>query len=94
MRLESYAHRSLGSFNTIGLSLDGREPILVQTTRGKEGKSGAYRGMLEIDASGDQRFLNVRELWVHLTMTNGCGVATRTSNKLLRCEVEAWAGGP
>ena len=94
VRLESYAHRSLGSFNTIGLSLDGREPILVQTTRGKEGKSGAYRGMLEIDASGDQRFLNVRELWVHLTMTNGCGVATRTSNKLLRCEVEAWAGGP
>ena len=93
LKVESYAHRSLGSFNIIGLSLDGKEPLLSDTTRGKERKEGKakgrYQGVLELDASKDQRFAGVKEFWVHLGMANQVGAPTKTSNRIMSYEVVA-----
>lgn len=89
VRMSSTAHRTLGSSNTLALSLDGEKPILSESTRGKEQKNGRYRGTIEIDASKDKRFANVKVFWVHLTMINGCGKATRTSNRITGYEVRA-----
>jgi len=95
LKVESYAHRSLGSFNIIGLSLDGKEPLIEDTTRGKERKEGKakgkYQGTLELDASGDDRFAGVKEFWVHLTMANQAGSLTKTSNRIMSYEVVAQA---
>jgi len=88
--MTSTAHRALGSFNTVGLSLDGKEPLLTETTLGKEKKegrgAGKYSGALEIDASDDPRFAEVTEFWVHLGMNNTCGANTRTSNRIQEYE--------
>jgi len=89
--MSSTAHRALGSSNTLALSLDGEKPILSESTKGKERKGGRYHGTIEIDASEDQRFARAREFWVHLTMSNGCGKATRTSNRIMGYEVRATA---
>ena len=74
-----------------------KEPLLTETSRGKERSSGRavgkYDGTLELDASQDERFLGVKEFWVHLTMVNGCAKATRTSNKITAYGVEAQAAG-
>ena len=49
----------------------------------KEGKAeGRYKGTLELDANADSRFAAVKAFWVHLTMTNASGTATRTSNRI------------
>lgn len=87
--MTSTAHRSLGSFNTLGLSLDGRQPLLSETTQGKEKENGSYRDSIEIDASNDARLAGIREFWVHLAMTNTSCVAGRTSNRIMECRVDA-----
>ena len=93
--MDSTGHRALGSFNTLGLSLDGLEPLLSETSSGKEereGKAkGRYKGTLELDASGDSRFAAIKTFWVHLTMTNASGAATRTSNRITGYRVSAKA---
>jgi len=95
LKVESYAHRSLGSFNVIGLSLDGKEPLLTDTTRGKERKEGVakgrYQGALELDASNDKRFAGIKEFWVHLRMVNTVGAKTNRSNKIMSYTVTAEA---
>ena len=98
LKVDSYAHRSLGSFNIIGLSLDGRDMLIEDTTRGKENKEGKakgkYQGTLLLDASQDKRFAGVKEFWVHLRMVNTVGAKTNRSNKIMGFEVEAQAAVP
>ena len=89
LRVASSAHRALGSHNVFGLSLDGREPVLSESTKGKERKDGRYRDTIEIDSGGESRFTNVREFWVHLSMINGTAKDTRTSNRITSYEIEA-----
>ncbi|MBT5610331.1 MAG: hypothetical protein HN742_08605 [Lentisphaerae bacterium] len=91
--MDSSGHRALGSFNSLGLSLDGGEPLVTDTSRGKEEKEGKakgrYQGTLELDTSEDGRFSGVKAFWVHLTMANTCGAKTRTSNRITGYRVSA-----
>ena len=81
--------RDLGAHNELGVSLDGAEMLVSESTRGQAGASGRYDGTLAVDLTDDERFRGVREFWVHLVMVNASGVATNPSNMLRRIEV--WA---
>ena len=98
VKMTSTAHRALGSSNTVGLSLDGKEPLLTETTLGREkvdGRAqGKYSGTLEVDVSADARFANVSEFWVHLIMRNTSGADTRTSNRIQNYEVDCRLAKP
>ncbi|MEW6354812.1 MAG: hypothetical protein AB1696_00685 [Planctomycetota bacterium] len=90
--MTSTAHRALGAYNVLGLSLDGKDALVTKSTQGHENESGAYRGAVEIDASQDERFRNAKEFWVHLTMINGSAVASgKTTNRILEYRIEATA---
>ena len=80
--VESYSHRSLGAHNEIGVSLDGQNVLISETTSGRENAAGRYSGEIEIDLSGDERFAGVKEFWVHFTMINSSGVKTGQSNDI------------
>ncbi len=86
-----FAHRSLGSSNEIGLSLDGKAPLLRAKTSGREDKTGRFVGTLELDAATDKRFAGVKEFWVHLIMRNSSGVKTNVSNRFEWFKVSAEA---
>jgi hypothetical protein len=88
--LESRAwERDLNAHNEVGLSLDGRQTILSDTTRGKAGENRRYDGTLTLDATGDERFRAVRSFWVHLVMVNASGAQTNVSNVLHNLDVRA-----
>lgn len=91
VRMQNTAYeKSLGAYNVLALSLDGKEKLLHATTAGKEGAAPRYSGVLEIDASHDARFQNVREFWVIIEMHNVSGAKTNTSNTVDWLEVEAY----
>lgn len=85
--VESYSHRSLGAHNEVGVSLDGENVLVSETTSGRENASGRYVGEIAFDLSGDERFAGATELWVHFTMINTSGVRTGNSNDIRILEV-------
>ena len=90
VRMESQAwERDLGAHNELGLSLDGENVLLAETTSGKAGDNGRYSGWLEIDATEDERFEGITSFWVHKTMVNGSGADTNPSNMIREYEVTA-----
>lgn len=72
-----------GATNALGLSLDGQTVLVQQTTSGK-----AEGTELTLDIKEDQRFTNVREFWIHLTMRCNCGVKTGTTNRITALRIE------
>jgi hypothetical protein len=90
VELDSRAwERDLNAHNELGLSLDGREVLVSETTRGKAAESGRYDGTLTLEATDDDGFGSVREFWVHLVMVNASGVHTNPSNVLRNLDVRA-----
>jgi len=90
VRMDSRAHRAHAAINVLGLSLDGRQVLLQESTEGKENEKGAYRGTLEIDATQDPRFEKITEFWVHLIMSNGSTVGPgSTPNKITEYAIAA-----
>ncbi|NSW55800.1 MAG: hypothetical protein HPY44_07305 [Armatimonadetes bacterium] len=79
-----------GGHNTLGFSLDGSEVIAEATTQGKE-RAGdrRFQGVLQLDLSAEPRAKGIREFWVHLTMVNGSGKLTNTSNQLRKLTIQA-----
>jgi len=87
--MDSFAHRQLGSYNEVGVSLDGEEIIARETTRGKERDDGRYSGQEVLDLSNDERFQGVKQFYVHLIMVNAAGVKTNPSNRIHAFRVDA-----
>jgi len=85
--VESYSHRQLGAHNEIGVSLDGEDVLLSETTSGREDPSGRYVGTIEFDLGEDERFEDATELWVHVTMVNSSHVKTNRSNDIRLLEI-------
>lgn len=85
--IQSYSHQQLSARNEIGVSLDGENVLLAETTAGREDASGRYVGTISFDLSADERFGDARELWVHVTMINSAGVKTNRSNDIRLIEV-------
>ncbi len=85
--IESYSHQQLGAHNEIGLSLDGENALVSETTSGRENATGRYVGEIEMDISADERFAGATELWVHFTMVNTSGVKTGRSNDIQTLQV-------
>jgi len=85
--VESYSHQQLGAHNEIGVSLDGENLLLSETTSGRENASGRYVGTITFDLSGDERFADATDLWLHVTLVNTAGVATGRSNDLRLVEI-------
>ncbi len=87
LAIKSYAHKQLAAHNEIGVSLDGKNLLVSDTTAGKEDASGRYVGTVEFDLSDDARFKGVTEFWVHFTMINSARVVTNRSNDIHILEV-------
>jgi len=85
--IESYSHQQLGAYNEIGVSLDGQNLLVSDTTRGKENASGRYVGTIEFDLADDERFAGATELWLHVTLINTAGVQTGRSNAIHLLEI-------
>ncbi|MGD9497832.1 MAG: hypothetical protein AB7Y46_16135 [Armatimonadota bacterium] len=85
--VESYSHRQLGAHNEIGVSLDGENVLISETTSGREDSTGRYTGTITLDLSGDERFADATELWLHVAMINTAGVATGRSNEIRLVEI-------
>lgn len=92
IKMSSFAHRALGSYNEVGVSLDGKEILVKASTKGKEREDGRYDGEEVLDLTGDKRFEGIREFYVHLSMVNSAGVKTNPSNRIQRITVEADLG--
>lgn len=92
--MDSFAHRELGSYNEVGVSLDGKEILAKETTRGKERDDGRYSGQETLDLSNDERFRGIEQFYVHLIMVNAAGVKTNPSNRIYSFTVEADLGEP
>jgi hypothetical protein len=85
--VESYSHKQLAAHNEIGVSLDGENLLVTETTAGKEDPSGRYVGTVELDLSQEERLAGVGEFWVHFTMINKATKRTNRSNDIRRLEV-------
>jgi hypothetical protein len=81
---KNYADQgNYGAVNSLGLSLDGQTVLLQQST------SGLAAGVdLVMNVKDDARFRGLKEFWVHLTMTCGCGVKTATTNRITALRIE------
>lgn len=77
------------STNSLGISLDGQTLVAQQATSGK-----AYGVDLTLDMTGDPRFRNVKEFWVHLVMRCGCGAKTPTVNRIMGLTLEGVGVSP
>ncbi len=84
--------RNLGATNTAGLSLDGGNVLVSDTTEGKSVNpraQGWCKEALVLDGAARPEFANVRAFYLHLTMVNTSGAHTNTSNRFTRFEVSA-----
>jgi hypothetical protein len=72
-----------GSSNSLAVSLDGKSPLFEKSTSGK-----ANGDDLVIDLSGDERFKNVTEFYVHMTMSCGAGVVTPIVSRITMLSVD------
>ncbi len=75
---------NLASSNTLGVSLDGKEMLLQQTTSGEVKWED-----LSLDLSADARFSGIREFWLHLVMRSNSGAKTGTTNGIGQITIEA-----
>jgi len=85
--VESYSHQQLSARNEIGVSLDGESVLLSETTSGREDPTGRYVGTISFDLSGDERFADATDLWLHVTMVNSAAVKTNRSNDIRTVEI-------
>ena len=94
VRLKCSANaRNLGSVSSVGVSLDGGKPLEEDSTRDKPAnRQGTYRGDLILDLAERAELANVKQFWVHATMTNNCGKKTRRSNTIEELEVTGRIG--
>ncbi|MGC9317956.1 MAG: hypothetical protein ACP5KN_07975 [Armatimonadota bacterium] len=90
--VETYSHRSLAAHNEIGVSLDGEELLISETTGGREDASGRYVGTISFNLSEDERFKGATDFWVHVTMINAARKQTNRSNSIRRLEVTGVLG--
>ena len=69
--------------NTLGVSLDGKNVLLSKSTVGK-----VVWEDLAIEMPEEDQFKNVREFYVHMTMSCGAGVVTPVANRISALTVE------
>lgn len=73
-----------GATNGLGISLDGETVLVENKTSGS-----VTNAELALDLSADTRFDDVKEFWIHLTMTNASGVKTGLTNRITSLHIEA-----